>query len=73
MTQVTATDADAGSNGEITYHLFGSGAENFHIDSATGEVTVARPLDFESVTGPFVLTVIAQDNGENVCTHVALC
>ena len=67
VTQVVATDADTGSNGEISYHLSGSEAGRFQIDSVTGEVTVARPLDFESVTEPFVLTVIARDNGEMHC------
>ena len=38
--------------------------ERFAIDSATGEVTVAIPLDYETVTEPYVLTVIAEDSGE---------
>ena len=63
--QVTAADADAGSNAEISYHLSGSDVEKFDIDSASGEVTVAQPLDYETVTQPYILTVIAQDNGEN--------
>ena len=77
--QVTATDADVGSNGEISYHLSGSEVERFHIDPATGEVTVAQPLDYESVTQPYVLTVIARDSGENVAScvsclfHAMLC
>ena len=72
VTQVVATDADTGSNGEISYHLSGSEAERFQIDSVTGEVTVAHPLDYESVTEPFVLTVIARDNGENALP-VSIC
>ena len=59
--QVTATDADAGSNGEISYLL--SGSDRFIIDSVTGEITVARPLDYETVIEPYTLTVIARDNG----------
>ena len=62
--QVTATDDDAGSNGEIAYRLSGSEVERFAIDSVTGEVTVAVPLDYETVTEPYVLTVIAEDSGE---------
>ena len=60
---VAATDDDSGSNGEISYLLSGSGADTFTIDS-TGLVTVAQPLDYETFPGPYVLTVIARDNGE---------
>ena len=59
---VVATDDDAGSNGEISYLLSGSGAGMFSINS-TGLVTVAQPLDYETFPGPYVLTVIARDNG----------
>ena len=59
---VVATDDDAGSNGEISYLLSGSGAGMFSINS-TGLVTVAQPLDYETFAGPYVLTVIARDNG----------
>ena len=68
-----ATDADTGSNGEISYQLSGSEAERFQIDPVTGEITVARPLDFETVTEPFVLTVIARDNGENALPESIPC
>lgn len=60
---MTATDADAGSNGAISYSLSGSDVGTFAIDPNTGVVTVARPLDYESVSEPYTLTVIAQDNG----------
>lgn len=63
---MTATDADIGSNGAISYSLSGSDVETFAIDPHTGVVTVARPLDYESVSEPYTLTVIAQDNGLHV-------
>ncbi|NXP16278.1 PCDGH protein, partial [Scytalopus superciliaris] len=51
--QVRATDADAGSNGRVSYS-FGSGpkgvGEIFVVDSESGEVRTAGPLDFEERT-----------------------
>lgn len=35
--QVSATDADIRSNAEITYTLFGSGAEKFKLNPDTGK------------------------------------
>lgn len=64
MVQIVATDPDAGSNGDILYQLAGSYTREFEIDSVTGEVTTAVALDYETVSEPYVLTVIAQDNGK---------
>ena len=68
MLQVTATDDDVGSNGAISYSLSGSDVETFAIDPNTGVVTVARPLDYETVSEPYTLTVIARDNGMSLST-----
>lgn len=62
VVRVSATDADSGPNAEISYLLSGSRAETFHIDSS-GLVTVVEPLDHETFPGPYVITVIARDNG----------
>lgn len=35
--KVSATDADIGTNGQITYSLHGSGAEEFRLDPHTGK------------------------------------
>ena len=58
---VTFTDPDAGQN-----HTFAITAGNtggaFAIDAATGEITVAQPLDFETTTS-YDLTVEVTDDG----------
>ncbi|XP_032829257.2 protocadherin-16-like isoform X2 [Petromyzon marinus] len=46
---MVATDADAGENGMVRYHLAdGSGSSHFHIDPVTGSLTTAAPLDREA-------------------------
>ncbi|XP_063876228.1 putative neural-cadherin 2 [Scylla paramamosain] len=51
LTQVTATDADAGEFGRLTYRLSGDGVEGseeesaFAIDPLTGAIRLLRPLD----------------------------
>lgn len=42
--QVSATDADIRSNAEITYTLFGPGAEKFKLNPDTGELKTSAPL-----------------------------
>lgn len=67
--QVSATDADSGTNGQIFYILSGSEAERFNIDTNSGLITVVQPLDYETYTEPYVLTVIARDNG--MCVSIS--
>ncbi|XP_066504787.1 protocadherin Fat 2 [Hoplias malabaricus] len=60
--QVLATDDDTGENGSIIYTL----EEHFNlfrIDPYLGDVSLQRPLDFESLN-KYVLTVLASDEGE---------
>lgn len=59
------TDADEGLNGDVFYSLHaGDEQGRFAIDEATGQLTVARPLDRET-TSRYSLTVVAQDAGSS--------
>ncbi|KAM3867193.1 uncharacterized protein ACN63O_008936 [Diretmus argenteus] len=60
---VTATDADDGVNGEVTYdfgHVSQEDEKIFSIDSKTGEIRVIGSTDFEKMTS-FELRVMAKD------------
>ncbi|CAM4471676.1 unnamed protein product [Leuciscus chuanchicus] len=61
VTSVTATDADAGFNGEVRYTLLGS-AGRFNVDQETGVITLAAPLDRET-QDTYHLVITAQDQG----------
>ncbi|XP_026577443.1 protocadherin-16 [Pseudonaja textilis] len=63
--QVTARDKDQGPNGEIHYSILHSHQSHSHwfaIDPATGIVTTASALDYETDPHPR-LTVLATDRG----------
>ncbi|XP_057205174.1 protocadherin gamma-A3-like isoform X9 [Triplophysa rosa] len=65
ITTVNATDADAGSNGRITFNFYkqkGTAAQLFNIDSDTGVVSVVGTIDHEKDT-KFEVTVEARDQG----------
>lgn len=58
-----AIDADSGKNGDIIYSLAsGPGKEYFSIDRQSGQVTLMKPLDFESQQEHKVL-IEAEDMG----------
>ncbi|XP_058704577.1 protocadherin gamma-B5-like [Poecile atricapillus] len=63
--RVTATDADAGSNGRVSYS-FGSVPESvralFAVDSESGEIKTAGPLDFEE-KNKYIFGLEATDGG----------
>uniref|UniRef100_UPI0012933B01 protocadherin gamma-B5-like n=1 Tax=Lonchura striata TaxID=40157 RepID=UPI0012933B01 len=63
--RVRATDADAGSNGRVSYS-FGSVPDAvrvlFAIDSETGEIRTAGPLDFEE-KNKYIFSVEGRDGG----------
>ncbi|XP_063269944.1 protocadherin gamma-B5-like [Prinia subflava] len=63
--RVRATDADAGSNGRVSYS-FGSVPDDvralFTIDSESGEIRTVGPLDFEENT-EYILGLEARDGG----------
>ena len=73
LTQVFATDADRGSNGEISYSLENN-AGYFSINSTTGVITTstnAQNIDREN-NPPTSLLVIASDGGFSALTQVAV-
>ncbi|XP_045324040.1 protocadherin Fat 4 isoform X2 [Leopardus geoffroyi] len=63
--QVYAADGDEGTNGQVRYGIVdGNANQEFRIDSVTGAITVAKPLDREK-TPTYSLTVQATDRGSN--------
>ena len=61
--KMTATDADIGANGAVTYVIAeGNAGGQFKIAEASGEVTVAGALDRET-RDRYMLTVVATDTG----------
>ncbi|XP_060102406.1 protocadherin Fat 1 isoform X1 [Heteronotia binoei] len=64
--QVSATDADIRSNAEITYLLYGAGAEDFRLSPDTGELKTLAALDREQ-KAVYTLTVKASDGGGRFC------
>nr|CAG4640600.1 EOG090X0007 [Eulimnadia texana] len=60
---VTATDNDNGPNGVVRYAIVsGNDQQNFAIDPTTGAVTVAKPLDYDTLQ-KFTLNITATDMG----------
>ena len=60
----TATDCDLGSNAELTYSITTTGA-SFSIDSATGAISPAEALDYESGPQYYQFEVMAVDGGSS--------
>jgi len=61
----TATDADAEANAELRYTVVQQGpAAAFSLDPLTGTLTLAEPLDYETVRG-YVMVVRATDQAAN--------
>ncbi|XP_029298087.1 protocadherin alpha-7-like [Cottoperca gobio] len=66
VVQVNATDMDEGSNGEVVY-LFGKDVDErararFDLNSMTGVITVAGPIDFEECSR-YEIDIQASDKG----------
>ncbi|XP_048186977.1 protocadherin gamma-A11 isoform X5 [Perognathus longimembris pacificus] len=62
---VNATDPDEGTNGEVMYsfrNMESEASETFQLNSQTGEVLLARPLDFEKYR-VYEMEVQGQDGG----------
>lgn len=68
VTQVVANDSDSGLNGDILYSILPQSDPYGHFAvSRAGVVTVARPLDRETVAG-YELVVMATDRGTPALT-----
>lgn len=71
VTQVFASDADEGTNGQIRFSIArGNANSNFRIDSVTGVISVARQLDRETLAS-YSLVVQASDRGSSPRTDQA--
>ncbi|XP_078684144.1 protein dachsous-like [Branchiostoma floridae x Branchiostoma belcheri] len=69
VVRVFAFDADSGPNADIHYEITSGNDDGlFAIDAQTGAVTVARPLDYDTVA-QHNLTVRAQDSTSDGAKH----
>ena len=62
ITQVTATDPDDGTNGQIFYRITSGADSKFAINSSSGEIRTLMPLDSND-KGFYILNVTANDLG----------
>ncbi|XP_015772970.1 PREDICTED: protocadherin Fat 4-like, partial [Acropora digitifera] len=62
LTQITATDADEGSNGQIIYSIIKGDEGKFDIDGSSGVIRTLASLD-SMVKGFYKLIIAAQDMG----------
>ncbi|NXP46602.1 PCDGD protein, partial [Heliornis fulica] len=71
--QVKATDADEGTNAEITYSfsdITSSARKRFTLDSRTGDVMVRGPLDYEE--GKYYEASVEGRDGGGMSAHVKI-
>ena len=69
---VTAMDADLGSNSVVMYSITdGNERRQFFVDVSSGEVTLVAPLDAETMSS-FQLTIEARDSGSPAQTSRSL-
>eukprot|EP00794_Sanderia_malayensis_P015994 gene15994-17605_t len=67
---VMATDADAGTNGQLQYSIVGGNeAAKFAIQPNTGVITLAAMLDYESSVKSYNLTISVADKGGKTAVH----
>ncbi|XP_066601005.1 protocadherin-like wing polarity protein stan [Prorops nasuta] len=63
VAMIRATDADSGNNAAVRYAIIGGNTQNtFSIDSMNGDVTLVKPLDYESMRS-YRMVIRAQDGG----------
>ena len=62
---VSATDADLGSNGIVSYRLVNASETFFNINSTSGWIYTTGEFDYETPPNSHELTVEAYDNGLN--------
>ncbi|XP_009572552.1 PREDICTED: protocadherin-23, partial [Fulmarus glacialis] len=66
ITEVSASDCDAGTNAEVSYAMIsGNDRGHFHLDGKTGSVDLVKTLDYEDTT-KFTLIIQATDGGADV-------
>ncbi|XP_075391197.1 protocadherin-15 isoform X4 [Tenrec ecaudatus] len=70
--QLTAVDADEGSNGEITYEILVGAQGDFIINKTTGLITIAPEVEL-IVGRTYALTVQAADNAPPVERRHSIC
>lgn len=70
LLRVSASDADSGDNGKVTYRLDKHTSALFNIDPVTGELSVSVSLDREQ-QDVHTLTVFARDSGSPPLESVA--
>lgn len=70
LLQISATDADSGYNGRVTYRLCNHTSTIFNIDPMTGHLSVSASLDREQ-QGLHKLTVLTRDSGSPPMESVA--
>ncbi|XP_039478478.1 protocadherin gamma-A11-like [Oreochromis aureus] len=75
VVSLSATDADEGINGHVTYHfnrMSGNVAELFHLDENTGDLTVTGIIDYEE-NKLYEIGVQAKDQGgQSTSTNVII-
>lgn len=64
LVTVAASDRDEGSNGAIVYSSSDINSA-FSLDPVGGVISVARPLDYESLMNMYSFTVVAMDMGNS--------
>ncbi|XP_031351868.1 protocadherin-like wing polarity protein stan isoform X2 [Photinus pyralis] len=63
IAHIKATDVDQGSNAAIRYAIIGGNTQSqFAIDSLSGDVSLVKPLDYETLRN-YRLVIRAQDGG----------
>ncbi|XP_028599298.2 protocadherin-23 [Podarcis muralis] len=66
VTAVSASDCDAGPNGDVTYSITsGNDKGHFRLDGKTGSLDLVRALDYEETLN-FSLTIQASDGGVGI-------
>ena len=69
--QVLASDLDTGSNAELRYTIVSGDSMNaFEVSNVTGEVSLAKELDFETVQS-YAISLQVQDGGDPPLTDIA--
>ncbi len=71
--QVTATDEDAGLNGEVVYYLQDDAATRFHVDPKTGLITALLSFDREVIEQvDFYVTAMDRGAGDSALYSMVL-